>query len=190
MLPMMDGAASAIAAVACLAICFAAVLRRQDAERRHATRLGQLKKAAELFEVHARHLAAFLDDPAAPRPLKVMLLRFTEFMRERKAVASFAKWMAEQPLEAPDIDADTQELLRVLDSLRQSRPDLVTALSSAIVCGAFGAMLRWPEAAQFFDLSGTNMVADDRREVAAAVCAAKMQSPQLFDFGVRQTAMA
>jgi hypothetical protein len=188
---MMNGAASAIAAVACLAICSAALLLRMDAERRHATRLGQLEKAAELLEFHARHLAVFLDAPAAPRPLKVMLLRFTEFMTERKAVASFARWMSKQPLEAPAIDPDTQDLLRLVDSLKQTNPDLATALSSALVCGAFGAMLRWPESAQFFDLSGSNIVADGGpREVAAAVWASKMRSPQFFDLASPQALVA
>jgi len=183
--------ASAIAGVACVAICLVAALLRQGSAKRHATRISQLQKSAELFRYHTKNLELFLDAPSAPRALKVMLLRFTEVMADRDATVYFARWMSKQPLEpVVSPDAEMQDLLQLVENLQQSDPNLAGALSSALVCGVFGAMLRWPESAQYFDLTVSNILATGRREVTAAIYASKMRERPMFDLSINEPAMA
>jgi hypothetical protein len=183
MLNIASGQSFAIAAVACGAMCALAWLLRHDAAERHARRVSQLRKSAELFQYHTRNLELFLEEPSAPRALKAMLVRFTDVMSDRQAMVEFARWMSRQPL-APisPLDTETQDLLQLFDELQRTNPELARTLSSSLLCGVFGAMLRWPESARYFDLSGPNIAASGRWEVAAAVRASKMRSKQ--DFGL------
>jgi hypothetical protein len=190
MLPTMNVASPAVAAVACVSMCVAAALVRFISAKKHLKRMEQLNRSEELFEYHARLLAAFLDDPMAPARLKQMAIMITDFMADREAVRQFAMWSSKQPVEAPIEDADTIEILCLIEDLRRERPELGRTFSSAIVCGVFGAMLRWPEAACLFDLTGPAVVADGNRQVAAAVRASKMISQPVFEMPRRQPAMA
>jgi hypothetical protein len=179
--------AQAVAALACMFLGVIVFMLRADSGRRHKIRLGQLEKSAELLEFHARHLGTFLDDPSAPMLLKQTAMNFAVFMDDRRAVYEFASWMSAQPLGQSLADEETREIIQEFDRLSHVAPVLASTFSSALICGAFGAILRWPESSRLFDLSGPAMVADGSREIAAAVCATKMLPKPLFDVRMRHT---
>jgi len=181
MLPSMSVAPQAGAAIVCVAICLAGAMWRSICRKHHLKRIENLNKAAELLESHARHLERFLDDPNAPRALKTMLMHFSEAMADREAVCEWVSWMSRQPIELPNQDEATKDVVTLVEKMRREQPQLAQAFSSATVCGAFAAILRWPESAAHFDQSGPVMVADANQEIAVAVHAARMKHRPLFD---------
>jgi len=175
-----------LAGLVCVLAGVTAYLIRENQARRHRVRLMQLQKSAELLRLYAHNLDAFLSDPVAPVPLKRVAMQFAAFTDDRAAVLEFASWMSAQPIGNSVSDGDTLEILQAVDRLHSEQPHLARAFQSALICGGFGAILRWPESARFFDLSPA-MVADGTKEVAAAVRASRMRQQPFLDLGLSQS---
>ena len=120
---------------------------RMDANWRPVKRTRQLEQAAEIMREQARNLEKFLDDPAAPRELKRLLIEVSDAMGERDVAQKIAEWASSRPLNQSVDTEETRAIGEAIDALGKIRPDLVENFGPAIFTAVVGASLRWPETA-------------------------------------------
>ncbi len=158
---------SIIALVALGAFAFWTLAFRLRASSR--LRLEQLRAAAEMQKAHAIALEACLDSDGLPDSLKRLLVRFSDCMTDPDVVQRVTSWLRATPLPEFGRARDTEA---VLDALRSADPVVAHEFETAIITGAYGAMLRWPETATDFSTAASRMAIRPYQDVVVAVRAA------------------
>lgn len=156
---------------------------RQASHAASQRRVRQMVEASAFLEQHARALEKFLDDPDAPKELKVALIEASDALADRAVVKSMADWIALRPVEAPMDGPRASAMREALENLSRTRSDLSANFATAVITGAIGAFLRWPESASLFDQVGARIAADPQREIDFAVTAASLRANT--GFGLR-----
>jgi hypothetical protein len=165
---MMDATDWLFAAVACGALSLLALVWVELFRSNSATRVRQLNEAAALLDAHAECLERLLMDPGVPDALKDSLLKFGDSIADRATVGRMATWLADRPSGEPVASESADELAALVDDLTRDRRDLADSFVTAVVTGAYGACLRWPETAALFEQITSKMAATPRRDVAVA----------------------
>ncbi len=149
-------------------------------------RTRQLNEAAALLNAHAKCLGRLLIDPAVPNALKDSLLTFGDSIADRATVGRMATWLADRPFGEPMVSESADELAALVDDLMRDRRDLADGFVTAVVTGAFGACLRWPETAALFEQITSKMAATPRRDFAVAATVGSLR--QTLPLGRAQAA--
>jgi hypothetical protein len=165
---MIDATDWLFAGVACGALSLLAFACLELVRSKSAARVRQLNEAAALLNTHAECLERLLSDPAVPDALKDSLAKFGDSIADRATVGRMATWLADRPFGEPVASQSADELAALVDDLTRDRRDLADGFVTAVVTGAFGACLRWPETAALFEQITSKMAATPRRDVAVA----------------------
>ena len=126
-------------------------------------RRSQLANAIDLLKRHYADLQAFLDDPAAPTDLKLLLVQVSDATVDRQISHNIARHLIDAP-EGPE----ERTLLHALDDLAKDHRDLADLFARSVATGMLAMFLRWPENASLFDQFAARFASDPRKEATFA----------------------
>ncbi len=138
------------------------------------------KRAAELAEVayalkqHYVELEVFMNDPAAPELLKLLLISFSGSINSRETACDFVWRYASHDTKV--LSPITQVVLRELEGLRGHRPVLAASFERSLGFGFVAMLLRWTETAEVYSLAASQIVSDRYREIDFAASTAKSRA--------------
>jgi|SRR5580700_451722 hypothetical protein len=163
---------------------------RMQANWQAAKRTRQLAQAAEFLDAHAMALGDFLDDPAAPKRLKRLLIEFSDAMASQDVALKMVEWAIARPLDQQLDTEATRAVENELAPLRGSRADLVDVFDAAILTAVAGATLRWSESAAMFERAFPRLAAARSRDAAIAATATSFRASIPFSVKSPAAAMA
>ena len=149
------------AATATLSILLWRRISERDKVRK---RLQELDQVRTYLSSHADHLQEFLEHPGAPVDLKAMLIRFSDTMANEKMAVEMVRFLAEKNDHGYQSTPEGEALLRTLDELLTTQPDLAESFRLAVVSGALAGFTRWPEAAEAAGSVTPRFVTDPKQE--------------------------
>lgn len=173
-----------------LIIAAVAWYARMNANWRAVKRTRQMEQAAEIMHEQARNLEKFLDDPAAPRELKRLLIEVSDAMGERDVARKIAEWASSRPLDQPVDTDETRAIGEAIDFMGKTRPDLVESFGTAIFTAVVGASLQWPETAAILEQTLPRLVVTPKHNAAIAATATSFRPGLPFSMRPPQESMA
>jgi hypothetical protein len=137
----------------------------------------QLEAAKMALIQHYDALRKILDDPAPTPAIKDMIVWFSDGISNRivaeHLVTSFCDAAKSHKLNKAT--ADDSKLIKDIDTLRISRPDLADAIAQAVATGFMAMVLRWDKTATMFESTMSMVVSNPRQEIIAAAKTAREQ---------------
>jgi hypothetical protein len=147
----------------------------------HSFRRRQLEESAEMLRIHARSLDICLDSKAISDPLKRLLIFFSDGMADESIVSEMSTWLLAPQRRQSNSEAEWVQ--NEISQLRYVDEDIATEYETAIVSGAYAAMLRWADSAAVFECAGPRFAVPVNHGIILAVKAAMMRSGLVFGQG-------
>lgn len=142
---MMDGFVMA----ASLAVAFGGIASAYFSYRtaKHREREQQLKRAESALTRHYDAVERISADPAVSENFKIFMLSLSELISDRRVAGYAVQEMVEGRLFVNKPVSEDTEFLQELRRLRDTRPDLIDDIESAVSTAIFALIFRWPETA-------------------------------------------
>lgn len=129
-------------------------------------RAERYETSESLLRQHLAALDRFVSDPASPERAKGLVVMFSDLICQRHLVAELLNGLRDD--KANGRDSSDNAILRSIDALRATRPDLAEDFYVIISAGLLSSFMRWPTVGNGYDRKVASIIVDNRREFTLA----------------------
>lgn len=151
-------------------------------------RTAELRATREALQAHYEAVDAIIDDPALPDAAAELIAFLSEVISDRNATRELVNRFLANLSRGPGEGGAAGS--KDMETLRDTRPDLVANFHRALMSGLVVAFLKWPENAGRFSEFHAHLAADTKSESAVAARIVEMKSRFRSSFNDKLTVPA